>query len=403
MLPDGWKVQTIGELCEFINGNGFKPVDWKSEGLPIIRIQNLNGSREFNYYSGEVQNTWTVMPGQLLFAWAGTKGVSFGPTVWNGPSGVLNQHIYKLDVSPDVNQDWFHESLKRITQKIEGNAHGFKATLVHVRKSDITEQLIYVPPAKEQDKISKILSIWNKAIKTTELLMINSKAKKQSLTQKLLSGKERFPEFVKSEKTRVTKFGRIPEDWKFVALKQVACEHSERHGENGNYPVLSCSKHVGFVDSLSYFNKKIYSDNTSNYKVIRRGCFGFPSNHIEEGSIGYQDVYDAGIVSPIYCVFKTDSSVHDSYLYKLLKTDQYRQIFQASTSASVDRRGSLRWKEFGNIRIPLPSYTEQAKIASILHTAGLEIHNLQQQLEKLKTEKKALMQQLLTGKRRIKV
>ena len=76
-----------------MNGNGFRPTDWKASGLPIIRIQNLNGSRSFNYFDGEAKDEWIVEPGDLLFAWAGVKGVSFGPTSMSGKRGVFNRHI----------------------------------------------------------------------------------------------------------------------------------------------------------------------------------------------------------------------------------------------------------------------------------------------------------------------
>jgi len=87
---------TIGDVCDFESGNGFRPQDWKTKGLPIIRIQNLNGSDSFNYFDGEPDPAWIVETNDLLFAWAGVKGVSFGPTIWNGPKGVLNQHIYRI-------------------------------------------------------------------------------------------------------------------------------------------------------------------------------------------------------------------------------------------------------------------------------------------------------------------
>ena len=157
------------------------------------------------------------------------------------------------------------------------------------------------------------------------------------------------------------------------------------------------------VESLSYFKKKVYSDDTSNYKVMRRGTFGFPSNHVEEGSIGYQDLCDAGIVSPIYCVFATSNEVDDGFLYKLLKTDRYRQIFAAATNASVDRRGSLRWKEFSRIPLPLPPLEEQRAISEAVDAVAATETAYQTQLTALRQEKAALMQQLLTGKRRVKL
>ncbi len=86
-LPVGWSIKTVDDLFVFSNGNGFKSSDWSDTGLPIIRIQNLNGNNEFNFYAGEINKKWLVNPGQLLFAWAGTRGVSFGPKIWHGSQG----------------------------------------------------------------------------------------------------------------------------------------------------------------------------------------------------------------------------------------------------------------------------------------------------------------------------
>lgn len=94
--PLGWKLQCFGVLARYLNGYAFKPEDWVETGYPIIRIQNLNGSANFNYYDGPVHPDWLVLPGDLLFAWSGTRDSSFGPTIWRGPQGVLNQHILKL-------------------------------------------------------------------------------------------------------------------------------------------------------------------------------------------------------------------------------------------------------------------------------------------------------------------
>jgi type I restriction enzyme S subunit len=63
MMPEGWKKRTIEEICDFSSGHGFRPPDWSTEGWPIIRIQNLNGSDDFNYYQGEIDERWIVEPG----------------------------------------------------------------------------------------------------------------------------------------------------------------------------------------------------------------------------------------------------------------------------------------------------------------------------------------------------
>ena len=82
--------------------------------------------------------------------------------------------------------------------------------------------------------------------------------------------------------------------------------------------------------------------------------------------------------------------------------ETYRQIFERNTSASVDRRGSLRWNEFSHIKIPLPSLEEQKAIAEVLGTCDQELALLNRKLELLKKQKQGLMQQLLTGKIRVK-
>ncbi len=61
-IPDGWELKPVDELCVLSNGNGFRPPDWSDKGLPIIRIQNLNGSKNFNYFDGTPIHKWLIHP-----------------------------------------------------------------------------------------------------------------------------------------------------------------------------------------------------------------------------------------------------------------------------------------------------------------------------------------------------
>lgn len=401
--PEDWKTVTVGDACEFTSGNGFRPPDWSTEGLPIIRIQNLNGSTAFNYFKGEPESKWLVEPGTMLFAWAGTKGVSFGPTIWEGPVAVLNQHIFKVHPKTNVDKAWLFLILQMVTQRIEQNAHGFKATLVHVRKSDITQQVIPLPPLPEQRKIAQILSTWDEAIQVVEALIAALKARKRGLMQRLLTGEVRFPGFVESDETIETRFGDIPADWRYVPISEIARSVSAKNSRGADLPVLSCTKYDGLVDSLEYFGRQIYSEDTSTYKTVERNQFAYATNHIEEGSIGYQDLYDRALISPMYTVFETTGRINDSYLYKVLKTELYRHIFEVSTSASVNRRGSLRWGEFSKIPVPLPSLAEQRSIAEVIDSADGVIEQFVVLRDSLREQKRGLMQRLLTGEVRVKV
>tara|TARA_R110001599_G_scaffold263015_1_gene463606 strand:- start:1605 stop:2828 length:1224 start_codon:yes stop_codon:yes gene_type:complete len=398
-VPSDWHRKLVGDLLSFTSGNGFKSAEWAVEGLPIIRIQNLNGSQNFNYYQGDVSENWLVDPGQLLFAWAGTRGVSFGPTIWNGPKGVLNQHIYKLTPKVEGDRRWLYYALQWVTDRIERKAHGFKSTLLHVHKSDITSQVVNVPPILEQQAIANVLSTWEEAIQKTEQLILAKQAHLKQMSRKLLFGDVRLR---KQKSTMVdARFFRYPSEWSLFEIGDVSQEISLRGGDSAE-TVLSCSKYDGLVNSLDYFGKQVFSSDTSNYKVIKKGQFGYPSNHIEEGSIGLLEHCEVGIVSPIYVVFEVNGDrVHAPYLYKLLKTDVYRHIFQVSTSSSVDRRGSLRWSDFSRLKIPLPSMAEQKKIAEVIYVAEEEIKILKQLAEKYRVQKRGLMQKLLTGEWRV--
>ena len=136
---------------------------------------------------------------------------------------------------------------------------------------------------------------------------------------------------------------------------------------------------------------------------MKQDNFAYATNHIEEGSIGWQTVCPRGLVSPMYTVFSTEPSVDNYFLFSLLKTNKYIQIYQSRMNASVNRRGSLRWKDFSKIKLALPSLPEQKKIATVLKSCDTEIDLLKEKLEKIKFQKKGLMQKLLTGEIRVKV
>lgn len=273
----------------------------------------------------------------------------------------------------------------------------------NLNSGDLKNYNIFLPSLKEQEKIAEILSAWDNAIALTENLISTKQKLKKGLAQKLLFGKIRVANVTEWHLRQYRRFS-IPSDWKVVHISDIATDIGERNELSPNLPVLSCTKHFGLVDSLEYFGKQIFSEDTSNYKVVKKRQFAYATNHIEEGSIGYQDLYDAGLVSPMYTVFETtNSNVDDGYLFKLLKTENFRRIFEINTSASVDRRGSLRWKQFSQIQIPLPPIDEQKRINEILDVIQTEVDTLEKYRNNLQKQKRGLMQKLLTGEWRVKV
>ena len=95
-VPNNWALVRLGQAMELINGRAFKPSDWTREGMPIVRIQNLNNpTAAFNRYDGDVKNQFLIDTGDFLISWSGTPGTSFGAHIWDRGPAVLNQHIFK--------------------------------------------------------------------------------------------------------------------------------------------------------------------------------------------------------------------------------------------------------------------------------------------------------------------
>lgn len=148
----------VGELCELINGRAFKPEEWSNQGVPIVRIQNLNDTtKPFNYYCGSYAKKHEVNNGDLLFSWSGTPGTSFGAFFWNRGVGVLNQHIFNVKFDPrKVDGRYFRYALNSQLNNIIGQAHG-GVGLKHITKDKLETIYIQTPPLADQERIADIL------------------------------------------------------------------------------------------------------------------------------------------------------------------------------------------------------------------------------------------------------
>jgi type I restriction enzyme S subunit len=261
------------------------------------------------------------------------------------------------------------------------------STRTRISRGELGKIKISLPPLPEQKAIAHILGLMDTAINKNNQLIANKELQKKWLMQNLLIGKRRLKGF--------------SGEWKIVHISDVSKEVSIKNKGDKALTVLSCTKYDGLVPSLEYFGRKIFSDNLSTYKVVAKNHFAYATNHIEEGSIGYQDKLDEALISPMYTVFKTDSSINDIFFFKLLKSYRYIYEFQTRMEGSIDRRGGLRWDAFSIIKISLPSLEEQTAIAQVLEAADKEIQILKTKTEKLRDQKKGLMQVLLTGKKRL--
>ena len=145
---------TLGEVGTYINGYAFKPSDWGTRGLPIIRIQNLTNQNIVpNYFDGPYNPKFEVNKGDILIAWSGSLGIH----IWQKNRALLNQHIFRVEFNKcDIDKMYFYYAVKHNIHKMLHLTHG--ATMRHIIKSDFEQIVIPYPSLDVQANISKILN-----------------------------------------------------------------------------------------------------------------------------------------------------------------------------------------------------------------------------------------------------
>lgn len=406
IIPSEWIVERLDKLIEqrviieVLDGNhgGLYPrsEEFIESGVPYISANLIHLNKvNFNkakFLSEDRANKFKkgiAHNGDVLFAHNATVGpVALLET--NENKVILSTSLTYYRVNSEIINNKYLMNYMSSHLFVKQYSQQMKQSTRNQVPITMQKQLFFiVPPLKEQEKIAEILSTWDLAIEKQEQLIEKKKEFKKGLMQSLLSGEIRFKEFT--------------DKWSKVNIADIAEQVNNINKENKDYTVLSCTKYYGLVESLKYFGKQMFSDDISKYKIVKINEFAYATNHIEEGSIGVQRVCDIGLVSPMYTVFKTNNKIDIDFLFYLLKTDKYISIYKSRMSASVDRRGSLRWPEFSKIKLYLPSLEEQKKISEVLKSADKEIELLEKELEALKLQKKGLMQRLLTGEVRVKV
>lgn len=161
----------LGEVGTYVNGKAFKPNDWSTEGLPIIRIANLNDvSAPFNYYSGDVGPEHRVDDGDLLVSWS----ASLDAYLWSRGPAIVNQHIFKVYERRDlVERSYLWYALRSAMRGIRGQVHG--ATMQHITKPEFESITVPVPSLQEQRQIVTELNrelacaVWAKSLADSQM------------------------------------------------------------------------------------------------------------------------------------------------------------------------------------------------------------------------------------------
>ena len=177
-----WDKVKLKTICNFINGDAYKDIDWSSEGVPIVRIQNLNDiNKPFNYWAGSLDGRVVINNSDLLLAWSGTPGTSFGAHIWNRGLALLNQHIFKV-MFDDNKADpiWLKHAINQVLDIMIEKSHG-AVGLRHVTKSEVENLEILLPSLNEQKRIVEVIEAKLKFVEKVKIANIQQQLLSQVL------------------------------------------------------------------------------------------------------------------------------------------------------------------------------------------------------------------------------
>ncbi|HCE3300961.1 restriction endonuclease subunit S [Vibrio parahaemolyticus] len=408
MVPNGWEKSPVGKLCKSIVPGRNKPKVFDGD-IPWVTTPEISGkyipsAKQKNYISQSVAKECgakIVPKGAVIIAAVGELGL----TAIAKEEIILNQQLHAFVCPPNVNNEYLAYFLS--AQKPYMDTVASKTTIPYMNKSNCESIPVLLPPLPEQHKIAQILSTWDKAITTTEKLIDVSKQQKKALMQQLLTGKKRLidPETGKTFEGEWSEFklSDIANYTKGYTYK--SHEYSEEPTEYGFLTLKSILRGGGYSKKgIKYLNEKV-----DNKFSVKEGDVVFAVTDLTRNAevVGAPIIvpnlpYESIFISMDLMQLEVSSSFNKIFLFYLLKLRENRNFMRARASGSTVLHLDIKGSKKMPLKLP-SSIEEQQKIASVLTTADKEIELLEAKLAHFKQEKKALMQQLLTGKRRVKV
>ncbi|MCG3763527.1 restriction endonuclease subunit S [Vibrio cincinnatiensis] len=405
MVPNGWSNTCIDDNITFSGGAQpprevfkFEP----EEGyIRLIQIRDYKSDKFITYVPKKLAKKFCTADDVMIGR--------YGPPIFQilrGIEGAYNVALIKAIPKSGVDKEFMYYFLKRdpllkVIESFSQRTSGQTGIEMDVLKA----YPMHLPPLPEQRKIAQILSTWDKAITTTEKLIDASKQQKKALMQQLLTGKKRLvdPDTGKAfegewEEVKLGDLGKT-----FTGLTGKTKEH---FGRGSKYiPYINI-----FRNSSVDMNALELVDVRPNEKqnLVKYGDIFFTTSSETPEEVGMSSVIleeiDESVYLNSFCFgFRPHNfnRVKPEFIRYLLRSEKVRRSI--SLLAQGATRYNLSKTQLLKITLNIPSLGEQQKIASVLTAADKDIELLEAKLAHFKQEKKALMQQLLTGKRRVKV
>lgn len=410
MVPNGWEKSDLTHLITIKHGFAFKSEFYSDKGQYVLltpgSFYETGGFRDqgskTKYYIGDIPDGYILSQGDMLLAMTEQAEGLLGSALFV-PENNRYLHNQRLGLVQILNQEkvckdflYLFFNSPSIRKQITEQSTGTKVK--HTSPDRLCSVIGLIPPLKEQQKIAEIISSWDQAISATEKLLENSQQQKKALMQQLLTGKKRL-----LDETGVS----FSEKWKTYKLKEichlgagVSAPQDEKYFLDGQYDFLRVSD---LGSSNSRFappsRDKLNSTAIAELRMspVSAGATLFTKSGasllLNQRAQLQADTY---IVSHIGFAKAIENFSSDDYLYYLFCNIDFKNL-AAGTSLPA-----LQLSVLSGYQLKIPSVAEQEKISEVLSVADKEIEILQKKLDCLKQEKKALMQQLLTGKKRVK-
>lgn len=402
MIPEGWERTTIAGVSSVPVSYGVVQTGNPVEGgVPCVRVVDI-ANRDLKpdsmiTTSQEISAAYSrtvLKAGDLMIALRGIIGQTAQATrELEGCN--LTRGIARISPKEGtVTSDFLLQSLNGPEFKSLINRQANGSALQEISIATLRKAPVLLPPLPEQKRIAETLQTWGRAIETVEALIANARAQKQALMQQLLSGKRRLPGF--------------SEPWAWADFADVFGRVKTKNAE-GNTNVLTISAQHGLISQVEYFNKSVASDDVRGYTLLQRGDFAYNKSYSDGypmGAIKPLDRYDSGIVSSLYICFRLAKRGFDHDFFRhYFEAGLFNREIAAIAQEGARNHGLLNVSvvEFFETSLHIPQPDEQAAIAKVINAAEAEERAYHAQLTALRQEKAALMQQLLTGKRRVKL
>lgn len=404
MVPKGWMLKQLSDIVkEKISYGIVQAGPHIPNGIPYIKSSDIRGAIDpasLQRTAPEIHYKYrrsAVHPGDIIFSLRGNIGeTAIVPS--NLLEANLTQGTARISVSGDQCNEFYHQqfAMDKLRNYINSLSKG--STFKEISLEELREVKVLCAPLPEQKKIAQILSTWDKAITVTEKLLVNSQQQKKALMQQLLTGKKRL-----LDENGV----RFSTEWEFKRISEIATR-VQRKNDAAEHPILTISSLSGFVRQDERYSRYMAGESVKNYILLKKGEFAYNkgnSKTYEFGCIFDLEAYEAGLVPHVYVCFRLKNGLSHRYFKYLFEADYLKPQLGALVNTGVRNNGLLNIKptEFMQTKVPVPCFEEQESIADMLYNSSRTIRVLQDKLACLKDEKKALMQQLLTGKRRVKV